>query len=120
MAINQIYAVGAALVDTEVTVSDSFLSGQGIEKGIMTLVDQSRQAELLDALNSSEACILQQSGGSACNSVVAAAQFGANSCFGGKWPTTPMVCCLPPILNKPMCNFTRHNLRLALPENASL
>ena len=84
MAINQIYAVGAALVDTEVTVSDSFLSGQGIEKGIMTLVDQSRQAELLDALNSSEACILQQSGGSACNSVVAAAQFGANSCFGGK------------------------------------
>ena len=84
MAINQIYAVGAALVDTEVTVSDSFLSGQSIEKGIMTLVDQSRQAELLDALNSSKARILRQSGGSACNSVVAAAQFGANSCFGGK------------------------------------
>jgi sugar/nucleoside kinase (ribokinase family) len=84
MAINQIYAVGAALVDTEVTVSDSFLSGQSIKKGIMTLVDQSRQFELLDALNSSKASILRQSGGSACNSVVAAAQFGANSCFGGK------------------------------------
>ena len=38
----QIYGVGAALVDTEVVVSDEFLQKNGIEKGVMTLVDESR------------------------------------------------------------------------------
>ncbi|MGB2173085.1 MAG: adenosine kinase [Porticoccaceae bacterium] len=84
MAKNQIYAVGAALVDTEVSVSDEFLNNHSIEKGVMTLVEQSRQAELLDALNIDGVKLLRQSGGSACNSAVAAAQFGAKACFGGK------------------------------------
>ena len=38
-----VYAIGAALVDTEVTVSDQDLDQLGIEKGTMTLVDESRQ-----------------------------------------------------------------------------
>ena len=40
-----IYAVGAALVDTEVTVSDAFLQDHSIDKRVMTLVEQSRQTE---------------------------------------------------------------------------
>ena len=84
MKATNIYAVGAALVDTEVTVSDEFLQGQTIDKGVMTLVEQSRQAELLDALNSCGASLHRQSGGSACNTAVAASYFGATACFGGK------------------------------------
>jgi sugar/nucleoside kinase (ribokinase family) len=80
----QIYAVGAALVDTEVTVSDQFLKQHCIEKGVMTLVEQSRQLELLAAIELSGAHQLRKSGGSACNSIVAAAEFGATTCFAGK------------------------------------
>jgi sugar/nucleoside kinase (ribokinase family) len=79
-----IYAIGAALVDTEVTVSDDFLQGHSIDKGVMTLVEQPRQAELLNALNSYGASLHRQSGGSACNTAVAASYFGATACFGGK------------------------------------
>jgi sugar/nucleoside kinase (ribokinase family) len=84
MKTNKIYAVGAALVDTEVTVSDEFLHSQSIDKGVMTLVEQSRQAELLSALNNFGASLYRQSGGSACNTAVAASYFGATACFGGK------------------------------------
>jgi sugar/nucleoside kinase (ribokinase family) len=80
----KIYAIGAALVDTEVEVTDSFLSEHAIDKGVMTLVDQSRQAELISSLNRNGASLLRQSGGSACNSVVAAAQLGSKTYFGGK------------------------------------
>ena len=79
-----IYGVGAALVDTEVSVSDQFLSQNKIEKGVMTLVEQSRQLELLKAIELYGAHQLRKSGGSACNSIVAAAEFGAKTCFGGK------------------------------------
>lgn len=80
----KIYAIGAALVDTEVEVTDSFLSQHAIDKGVMTLVDQSRQTELISSLNRNGASLLRQSGGSACNSVVAAAQLGSKTYFGGK------------------------------------
>lgn len=79
-----IYAIGAALVDTEVEVSESFLQEHAIEKGVMTLVEQSRQAQLVDSLNQDGLTLLRQSGGSACNSVVAAAQLGSKTYFGGK------------------------------------
>ena len=42
MAKYDIYGIGAALVDTEVEVTDAFLDQYQIEKGVMTLVDQSR------------------------------------------------------------------------------
>ncbi len=38
-----VYAIGAALVDTEITADDHDLGELGIEKGTMTLVDESRQ-----------------------------------------------------------------------------
>ena len=44
MAKYQIYAVGAAMVDTG-DLQDEFLANHAIEKGVMTL-EQSRQAQL--------------------------------------------------------------------------
>ena len=41
------YAIGAALVDTEIQVSDAELAAMNVEKGMMTLVDQDRQREML-------------------------------------------------------------------------
>ena len=79
-----LYAIGAALVDTEVRVTEDFLNEYSINKGVMTLVDESRQEELKDALDSSRANLKRQSGGSACNTAVAASNFGAKACFGGK------------------------------------
>ncbi|MCS5587023.1 MAG: adenosine kinase [Porticoccaceae bacterium] len=80
----QLYGVGAALVDTEVVVSDAFLEQYRIDKGVMTLVDQPRQAELLQALSAEHAHLMHKCGGSACNSTVAAASFGASTFFSGR------------------------------------
>jgi sugar/nucleoside kinase (ribokinase family) len=79
-----IYAIGAALVDTEVEVTDNFLAEHSIDKAVMTLVEQPRQAELISSLKKNDSTLLKQSGGSACNSVVAAAQLGSVTYFGGK------------------------------------
>ena len=38
------YAIGAALVDTEIQVTDAELAAMNVEKGMMTLVDQARAA----------------------------------------------------------------------------
>jgi sugar/nucleoside kinase (ribokinase family) len=79
-----IYGIGAALVDTEVEVSDAFLASAQIDKGVMTLVDEPRQGELLAALASENAHMLRKCGGSVCNSVVAASSLGAKTFFSGK------------------------------------
>ena len=79
-----IYGIGAALVDTEVEVSDTFLANANIDKGVMTLVDEARQAELLGALSDETGYMLRKCGGSVCNSVVAASSLGAQAFFSGK------------------------------------
>ena len=84
MATYNIYGIGAALVDTEVEVSDAFLASAQIDKGVMTLVDELRQTELLKALASENTQILRKCGGSVCNSVVAASSLGAKVFFSGK------------------------------------
>lgn len=84
MARYDIYGIGGALVDTEVEVSDKFLSDAKIDKGVMTLVDELRQRELLQALCSEDLTLLKRCGGSVCNSVVAASSLGAKAFFSGK------------------------------------
>ena len=84
MASYNIYGIGAALVDTEVEVSDAFLASASIDKGVMTLVDEARQAELLGALASENSHLVRKCGGSVCNSVVAASSLGAKTFFSGK------------------------------------
>ena len=80
----EIYGIGAALVDTEVVVSDEFLKLNAIKKGVMTLVDEPRQAALLNAFSADNHHLMKKSGGSACNTVIAAANFGAKTFFSGK------------------------------------
>ena len=46
-----VYGVGSALVDTEIEVTDADLNALGIEKGVMTYVDENRQSQLINHLN---------------------------------------------------------------------
>ena len=60
-----LYGIGAALVDTEIEVSDAFLAQAQIEKGVMTLVDEARQHQLIDHLQDHLVGSKRASGGSA-------------------------------------------------------
>ena len=73
--------IGNALVDIEFKVTDQFFADNGVEKGLMTLVDEERQNHLMQVIHHAEA--KKQAGGSAANSVVAVSQFGGKSfyCF---------------------------------------
>ena len=70
------YGIGAALVDTEIKVNDRELAQMNVEKGLMTLVDEARQRELLGHLEGHLVKANHASGGSAGNSMIATAQFG--------------------------------------------
>lgn len=73
-----IYGIGNALVDLVFEVEDKFLSDNEVEKGLMTLVEEDRQKELISQINVNEN--MMKGGGSAANTVVAASQFGS-SCY---------------------------------------
>ena len=79
-----IYGLGAALVDTEIDVTDDDLANMGIDKGLMTLVDRSRQEEIMQNLEGHLVHSKQASGGSACNSIIAASYFGASTFYSCK------------------------------------
>ena len=79
-----VYGIGAAIVDIEVVVSDHFLSKNKVEKGIMTLVDEERQHQIINALTSQKTPVKRNCGGSACNSIVAASSFGSKTFYSGK------------------------------------
>lgn len=82
MAQYDLYGMGNALVDMEIEVEDAFLTKMNIEKGIMTLVDEDRQMQLLSNLDSHQhkrAC-----GGSAANTMIAAASLGARVFYSCK------------------------------------
>jgi len=69
-------AIGNAVVDYEIEVTEDFFDEHGVEKGFMTLVDEERQRNLMNALK--ENVRKKQGGGSAANTV-----FGL-SAYGGK------------------------------------
>lgn len=73
-----IYGMGNALVDIVTEVSEAFLKENKIEKGLMTLIDEERQNQLIKAIDLKSSNI--QCGGSAANTVIGAKQFGAK-CF---------------------------------------
>lgn len=79
-----IYGIGAALVDTEIEVSDKDLDQLGIEKGVMTLVDEERQHELIHKLEGHLTSCKRASGGSGANSIIAASYFGARTFYSCK------------------------------------
>lgn len=77
-----VYGVGNAIVDTEVEVEDSFLTGRQLDKGIMTLVSAEAQVELLEGL--ADHTQHGSAGGSAANTMTAVAHFGGRAFFTGK------------------------------------
>ena len=82
MAKYSVYGMGNALVDMEYEVSDDFLKEKNIDKGLMTLVEQERQTELLGKLDSHQhkrAC-----GGSAANTMIALSQLGGHGFYSCK------------------------------------
>jgi sugar/nucleoside kinase (ribokinase family) len=79
-----IYGIGAALVDTEIAVNDEELKAFGIDKGVMTLVDESRQHELIEKLSDHLIASKRASGGSAANTIIAASYFGADTFYSCK------------------------------------
>jgi sugar/nucleoside kinase (ribokinase family) len=83
-----VYAIGNALVDMEFEIDDNFLEKNKIDKGLMTLVDENRQNDLLDALGGSPR--KQQCGGSAANTIIAVSQFGAKAYYSCKVASDPI------------------------------
>jgi sugar/nucleoside kinase (ribokinase family) len=74
-----VYGIGNALVDIVTEVDIDFFKRNGVEKGLMTLVDEKRQHELMKAIDmkrSKMAC-----GGSAGNTMIAVGQFGGKSFY---------------------------------------
>ena len=79
-----IYGIGAALVDTEITLTDADLTTMAVSKGVMTLVDETRQNALIDYLQDHLVASHRASGGSAANSIIAAGYFGSPNFFSCK------------------------------------
>ena len=79
-----IYGIGAALVDTEITLSDADLAAMKVDKGVMTLVDEARQRELITHLSQHLVASKKASGGSAANTIIAASYFGCNNVYSCK------------------------------------
>jgi sugar/nucleoside kinase (ribokinase family) len=74
-----ICGIGAALVDTEINVSDADLETLAIAKGMMTLVDESKQAQYLTYLREHIDSAHRACGGSAANTLIAASYMGCKN-----------------------------------------
>lgn len=79
-----VYGIGNALVDKEFEVTDAFLAAEGIEKGLMTLIDEDRHNHLLSRLKQSMGLKKRAGGGSAANTIVAISQFGGKTFYACK------------------------------------
>lgn len=74
-----VYGLGNALVDYEYKVTAEWLAEVGIDKGVMTLMDEEQQAKVIAAIDS--AAIKRASGGSGANSIIALAQMGGSAYY---------------------------------------
>lgn len=76
-----VYGMGNALVDMEFKVTSELLTQLGINKGVMTLMDENQQIEVIKHLpNPWKKC----SGGSAANTLVAISQLGGKGFYSCK------------------------------------
>ena len=80
----KVIGFGAALVDKQFLIKDDALNALGIEKGLMTLNSEEEQNELLTFLQNQNYDQISSCGGSATNSIYAAAALGTSSGFIGK------------------------------------
>lgn len=76
----QVVGIGNALVDVLANCDDSFLSDNGVEKGIMQLIDTTRAADLYGMMGPAK----EISGGSAANTIAGIAALGGRTAYVGK------------------------------------
>jgi sugar/nucleoside kinase (ribokinase family) len=75
-----VLGIGNAIVDILARTDDAFLTKQGMAKGSMSLIDEARAAAIYQAMGPA----VEISGGSAANTIVGVADFGARGAFVGK------------------------------------
>ncbi|TDE38992.1 adenosine kinase [Antarcticimicrobium sediminis] len=80
MTTYQLVGIGNAIVDVISQTEDAFLTGNGIEKGIMQLVEQDRAELLYGAMTNR----VQTPGGSVANTIAGAGALGLNTAFIGR------------------------------------
>lgn len=74
-----VYGIGNALVDIVTEVDNAFFQKNKVEKGVMTLVDEKRQLQLMRAIDTKKSRM--SAGGSAANTVIGVNQFGGKSFY---------------------------------------
>jgi len=75
-----VLGIGNALVDVLSNEEEDFVERLGLNRGAMTLIDESRAHELYDAMGPAR----EISGGSVANTMVGLASFGARAAYLGK------------------------------------
>lgn len=75
-----VLGIGNAIVDIIARAEDDFLIAHGMAKGGMALIDEPRATAIYDAMGPA----VEVSGGSAANTIVGVASFGARAAFVGK------------------------------------
>lgn len=77
---HDVVGVGNALVDVIAHVKEAFLAEHDVGKGVMTLIDEARAAQLYAAMGPAR----EVSGGSAANTIAGLAMLGAKTAYAGK------------------------------------
>ncbi len=75
-----VLGIGNAIFDVLVRTDEAFLARHGMTKGGMALIDEAGAAAIYDDMGSA----VEMSGGSAANTIVGLASFGARTAFIGK------------------------------------
>ncbi|MFN0197564.1 MAG: adenosine kinase [Planctomycetaceae bacterium] len=83
-----VYGVGNALVDIQASVTDEILESLAFSKGIMTLVDEAVQSQVLSKIAGQQ--ITRCAGGSAANTIMGIADFGGKAAYAGKVGNDPL------------------------------
>jgi sugar/nucleoside kinase (ribokinase family) len=81
-----VLGLGNAIVDVITRADDDFLVRHAMRKGTMALIDEGRASQIYDAMGPA----VEVSGGSAANTVVGVAGFGASAAFIGRIKDDPL------------------------------
>jgi sugar/nucleoside kinase (ribokinase family) len=92
-----VLGLGNAIVDVISRADDDFLIKHAMRKGSMSLIDETRAAQIYDAMGPG----MEISGGSAANTIVGVAGFGARAAFIGR------------VKDDPLGNVFAHDIRAA-------
>jgi sugar/nucleoside kinase (ribokinase family) len=80
LAKHDVLGIGNAIFDVLVQTDESFLAAHGMTKGGMALIDEARAASIYSDMGPA----IEMSGGSAANTIVGLAGFGARAAYVGK------------------------------------